>query len=89
SGSAAEAGQLPHRLQTLNYFAHPGVSAAVDPLLIAGDPERAALQTFASAAETSVFFGLGADVDAAALTHAGRADKLALARQDAVQAAQT
>lgn len=89
SGSAAEAGQLPHRLQTLNYFAHPGVSAAVDPLLIAGDPERAALQTFASAAGTSVFFGLGADVDAAALTHAGRADKLALARQDAVQAAQT
>ncbi|MGJ9646652.1 DUF6049 family protein [Actinotignum sp. GS-2025b] len=89
SGSAAGAGQLPHRLQTLNYFAHPGVSAAVDPLLIAGDPERAALQTFASAAGTSVFFGLGADVDAAALTHAGRADKLALARQDAVQAAQT
>ncbi|MGJ9516876.1 DUF6049 family protein [Actinotignum sp. GS-2025b] len=89
SGSAAEAGQLPHRLQTLNYFAHPGVSAAVDPLLIAGDPERAALQTFASAAGTSVFFGLGADVDAAALTHAARADKLALARQDAVQAAQT
>ncbi|AIE82961.1 hypothetical protein FB03_06530 [Actinotignum schaalii] len=89
SGSAAEAGQLPHRLQTLNYFAHPGVSAAVDPLLIAGDPERTALQTFASAAGTSVFFGLGADVDAAALTHAGSADKLALARQDAVQAAQT
>ncbi|MGJ9713278.1 DUF6049 family protein [Actinotignum sp. GS-2025d] len=89
SGSAAGAGQLPHRLQTLEYFAHPGVSAAVDPLLIAGDPERAALQTFASAAGTSVFFGLGADVDAAALTHAGRADKLALARQDAVQAAQT
>ncbi|MDK6630655.1 DUF6049 family protein, partial [Actinotignum timonense] len=57
SGSAAGAGQLPHRLQTLNYFAHPGVSAAVDPLLIAGDPERAALQTFASAAGTSVFFG--------------------------------
>ncbi|MDY5137434.1 DUF6049 family protein, partial [Actinotignum sanguinis] len=87
SSSAPEAAQLPHRLSTLEYFAHPGVSAAVDPLLIAGDSARAALRNFESAAGTSVFFGLGADVDAAALTHAGRADKLALARQDAVQAA--
>lgn len=86
--SASQAERLPHRLSTLEYFAHPGVSAAVDPLLIGGDPERAALRNFESAAGTSVFFGLGADVDAAALTHAGRADKLALARQDAVQAAQ-